>query len=116
MTKVIWLGEDSADVAGPSFTTCYGLKFPKGEAVELTDPDAIRRAKGNLNFKVEETKQENSHGESQTQGEDKIEDKGEAKEKGYRENRTGYSPVKKKVRKKKPASEPASDRVPTPDP
>jgi hypothetical protein len=109
MTKVIWLGEDSTDVAGPSFTTCYGLKFPKGEAVELTDPDAIRRAKGNLNFKVEETKQENSHGESQTQDEDKIEDKGEAKEKDYREREkgTGYSPVKKKVRKKKPPAQDA---------
>lgn len=53
MTKVTWLGEDGDGVAGPSFTTCFGRKFPKGEAVELTDEDMIRRASTNPFFSVE---------------------------------------------------------------
>jgi hypothetical protein len=120
MTKVIWLGEDTEDVAGPSFTTCYGLKFPKDVEVEVADPDSVRRAKGNLYFKViEEMKQENSHGESQTQVQGEGKEEGaEAKDYDYREREkgSGYAPVKKKVRKKKPAGEPAATRIPTPDP
>lgn len=105
MVKVIWVGEDTADIPGPSFTTCYGLKFPKDVPVEVTDEDAIRRARGNLNFKViEETKQEKSHGA--VLGEVK-EEQGKAKTKDYDfrqgEKGSGYSPVKKKVRKKKAA-------------
>jgi hypothetical protein len=53
MAKVTWLGEDTADTPGPSFTTCYGgIKFPKGEAVEISDPDTIKRARGNKYFEV----------------------------------------------------------------
>lgn len=58
MAKITWLGEDEihGEQAGPSFTTAFGKKkFPKGEAVEVTDPDVIRRAKGNPFFKVEGT-------------------------------------------------------------
>lgn len=106
MTKVIWLGEDQGDIPGPSFTTCYGgLKFSKGEPVELTDPDMIRRAKGNPNFNVIEGKQkEESHGESQTQkeqGKEQSEVKEQSKDYRETEKGTGYSPVKKKVRKRK---------------
>lgn len=53
--KIIWLGEDElhGGGAGPSFTTAYGgIKFPKGEPVEVSDPDSIRRAQGNPQFKV----------------------------------------------------------------
>lgn len=64
MAKVTWLGEDklhnsvSADGittegAGPSFTIWAGTKFPKGEAVDVTDADVIKRAKRNHFFKVE---------------------------------------------------------------
>lgn len=53
MTKITWLGEDGPGVAGPSFTTCFGRKFPKGEAIEMADPEAIKRAKGNPYFSVE---------------------------------------------------------------
>lgn len=54
MAKITWLGEDGPGVAGPSFTTCYGgLKFPKGEAVEVSDPDIIKRASKNQYFAVE---------------------------------------------------------------
>lgn len=52
MAKVIWLGEDEPGVAGPSFTTCFGMKFPKGEAVEVSDKDAIARARRNKFFDV----------------------------------------------------------------
>jgi hypothetical protein len=54
MAKVTWIGEDSEGVAGPSFTTCFGMKFPKGEAVEVTDRDMVRRAAGNPFFSVED--------------------------------------------------------------
>jgi len=54
MAKITWLGEDEGGVAGPSFTTCYGLKFPKGEAVEVTYPDTIARARKNQFFDVAE--------------------------------------------------------------
>lgn len=55
--KVIWIGEDHlhGDQAGPSFTTWGGVKFPKGEAVEVTDEYMIAKARGNQFFKVEET-------------------------------------------------------------
>ncbi len=52
MAKVTWLGEDGDGVAGPSFTTCFGMKFPKGEAVEVSDKDTIRRAQRNRFFEV----------------------------------------------------------------
>lgn len=52
MAKITWLGEDSEGVAGPSFTTCFDLKFPKGEAVEVTDKDIIKRAQKNQFFEV----------------------------------------------------------------
>lgn len=52
MAKITWLGEDEAGVAGPSFTTCFDKKFPKGEAVEVTDKDIIARARKNPFFEV----------------------------------------------------------------
>ncbi len=52
MAKLTWLGEDTQGVAGPSFTTCFGTKFPKGEAVEVSDKDTIRRAQRNRFFEV----------------------------------------------------------------
>jgi hypothetical protein len=60
MPKVTWTGEDhlhslpdGSPGAGPSFTTWRGLKFPKGEAVEVTDAETVRKAKNNPFFKVE---------------------------------------------------------------
>ncbi len=52
MAKVTWLGEDDGDTPGPSFTTCFDLKFPKGVAVEVTDKDTITRARKNRFFEV----------------------------------------------------------------
>lgn len=65
MAKVTWLGEDNlhktvtsegvtVESAGPSFTTAFGLKFPKGEAVEVADTSIIERAKKNQFFKVQD--------------------------------------------------------------
>lgn len=53
MAKLTWLGEDSPEVAGPSFTVAFGgIKFPKGEPVEVTDKDFIARARKNRFFEV----------------------------------------------------------------
>lgn len=64
MAKVTWIGEDllhnsvtaegrTIEAAGPSFTIAFGVKFPKGEAVDVTDKSVIERAKRNIYFKVE---------------------------------------------------------------
>jgi hypothetical protein len=60
MAKVTWTGEDDLHThadgspgAGPSFTVWNGVKFPKGEAVEVTNAVAVKKAKGNRFFKVE---------------------------------------------------------------
>lgn len=52
MAKITWLGEDTAEYAGPSFTTAFDRKFPKGEPVEVTDKDVITRARRNQFFEV----------------------------------------------------------------
>lgn len=52
MARVTWLGEDADGRAGPSFTTCFGMKFPKGEPVEVVDKDIIARARRNPFFEV----------------------------------------------------------------
>lgn len=66
MAKITWLGEENlhrtvthdgltVESAGPSFTVAFGVKFPKGEAVEVTDKSIIERAKKNIFFKVQGT-------------------------------------------------------------
>jgi len=52
MAKITWLGEDTQEYAGPSFTTCFDMKFPKGVPVEVTDKDTIARARRNKFFEV----------------------------------------------------------------
>ena len=52
MAKVTWKGEDTEDYAGPSYTTCYEMKFPKGQPVEVTDKSIIERARKNQFFEV----------------------------------------------------------------
>jgi hypothetical protein len=52
MAKLTWLGEDEPGIAGPSFTTAFDrIKFPKGEAVEVTDKDIIARARKNRSLR-----------------------------------------------------------------
>jgi hypothetical protein len=57
MATVTWLGEDSKDkkgneIAGPSFTIWRGVKFPKGQPVEVSDKTMLAKAKTNQFFKV----------------------------------------------------------------
>ena len=52
MAKITWLGEEDGEHPGPSFTRCFDLKFPKGEAVEVIDKDIIARARKNPFFEV----------------------------------------------------------------
>jgi hypothetical protein len=43
---------------GPAVeTVAYGVTFPKGEAVEVTDEFAVKKLTGNPCFKVEEVKE-----------------------------------------------------------
>lgn len=56
MTRITWLGEDELDgpgIPGPSFTFWNGIKFRKGEPVEIDDPTMIRKARGNQFFEVQ---------------------------------------------------------------
>jgi hypothetical protein len=56
MAKITWLGEDDLHdgAAGPSFCIGFdGIKFPKGQPVEVTNPDFINRARKNQFFEVE---------------------------------------------------------------
>ncbi len=55
MAKLTWLGEDElhGDMPGPSFTTAFGgIKFPKGQPVEVDDKKIISRARTNPYFEV----------------------------------------------------------------
>ena len=57
MAKLTWLGEDELHngAPGPSFCIGFGgIKFPKGEPVEVMDKDIIARAQRNQFFEVED--------------------------------------------------------------
>jgi len=56
MAKLTWMGEDDLHdgAAGPSFTTAFGgIKFSKGQPVEVTDKWIIGKARHNQFFEVE---------------------------------------------------------------
>ena len=66
MARITWLGEDELhktvssqgeiiEGAGPDFTVWHGIKFPKGDAVDVTNAQIIAKAKINSFFKVEGT-------------------------------------------------------------
>lgn len=58
MAKLTWLGEDELHNggAGPSFTEAFGgIKFPKGEPVEVRSRAIVQKAQGNPFFEVENT-------------------------------------------------------------
>jgi len=55
MAKITWRGEDELHNGspGPSFTTAYGgIKFPKGEPVDISDKAIIAKARNNHFFEV----------------------------------------------------------------
>lgn len=63
MTTVTWLGEDElhGGDAGPSFTTAFGgIKFPKGEPVDIEDAGFIAKARNNPYFEVSDDAGEGS--------------------------------------------------------
>lgn len=56
MPTITWKGEDELhgeNAAGPSFTIWNGKKFPKGEAVEISDALMIKKARANPFFEVD---------------------------------------------------------------
>lgn len=61
MRTVTWKGEDEdhrtqdGSGAGPSFTTCWGKKFPKDVAVTVDDETILRKAGANRYFSVSDT-------------------------------------------------------------
>ena|ERR1700744_5313038 len=55
MAKLTWLGEDGEHGAGPSFTMALGgIKFPKGEPVEVRTYVLVQKAMNNQFFKVDD--------------------------------------------------------------
>lgn len=61
MAKLTWIGEDDlhGGGAGPSFTTAFGgIKFPKGEPVEVEDAGFIAKARNNPYFEVSDKEAE----------------------------------------------------------
>lgn len=55
MAQIKWLGEDElhGSGAGPSFTTAFGgIKFPKGENVEIRSHAFVQKALNNQFFEV----------------------------------------------------------------
>jgi hypothetical protein len=115
MVKITWLGEDSEEMPGPSYNTWNGIKFPKGQAVEVSDTYMIAKARKNQFFRVteEETIMEAKEHEAETkiEGQGKIEAQAEVKKKEHdfrqTEKGTGYSPAEKKPSKKKIKADPA---------
>ena len=124
MAKITWIGEDDPvrDIPGPSYNVWAGIKFYKGQPVEISDEWMIASAKQNQFYKVEETKPREKADEAQDQGEEQkppsLEQKAqELKERLERkepkedydfrqaEKVSGYRP-KKKGRPKKSGSNP----------
>ena len=57
MAKLTWLGEDELHngAPGPSFCVGFdGIKFPKGQPVEVNNKGFIAKAKGSQFFEVED--------------------------------------------------------------
>jgi hypothetical protein len=58
MAKLTWLGEDELHdgAPGPSFCVGFdGIKFPKGQPVEVTNQAFIEKAKHNQFFEVDDS-------------------------------------------------------------
>ena len=132
MAKITWLGEDTELLPGPSYNMWGLIKFPKGQPVEVTNPEMIASAKQNQFYKVEETKPREKASEAQDQSQEQEENKPTSleqraqelaktlerkepkKDYDFREAEkvSGYTPKKKKGRPKKSSSNPG---MATPD-
>ena len=123
MVKITWLGEDDPvnDIPGPSWNTWNGIRFPKGQPVEINDAGMIASARQNQFYRVEEaTKPREKIDETQDQSQEQeqneptsleqraqelaktVERKEQKKTYDYREAEkvSGYTP-KKRGRKPK---------------
>ena len=138
MVKIIWKGEadEANDIPGPSWNTWNGIRFPRGQPVEISDPGMIASARQNQFYIVEEEAspvkpREKTHEASQDQSQEqeaeppsleqkaqelkeRLERKEQKKDYDYREAEkvSGYAPKKKKGRPKKSGSNPG---MATPD-
>jgi hypothetical protein len=73
MVKITWLGEDDPvnDIPGPSWNTWNGIRFPKGQPIEINDAGMIASAKQNQFYRVEEaTKPREKIDETQDQSQE----------------------------------------------
>jgi hypothetical protein len=125
MAKITWLGEDDPvnDIPGPSWNTWNGIRFPKGQPVEINDAGMIASARQNQFYKVEEaTKPREKIDETQDQSQEQeqneptsleqraqelaktVERKEQKKTYDYREAEkvSGYTPKKRGRKPKTP--------------
>ena len=56
MVKITWKGEadEANDIPGPSWNTWNGIRFPRGQPVEISDPGMITSARQNQFYIVED--------------------------------------------------------------
>lgn len=125
MAKITWLGEDDPvnDIPGPSWNTWNGIRFPKGQPVEINDAGMIASARQNQFYRVEEaTKPREKIDETQDQSQEQeqneptsleqraqelaktVERKEQKKTYDYREAEkvSGYTPKKRGRKPKTP--------------
>jgi hypothetical protein len=119
MVKITWLGEDSDEAPGPSYNTWNEIRFAKGQAVEVSDPHMIAKARQNQFYKVTEDEEAAHEGEAKVEGQGRLQAQAEVvkkQEADYRksEKGTGYSPVEKKPRQKKTPGPIAASSDPDP--
>jgi predicted transposase YbfD/YdcC len=120
MTKITWLGEDTETHAGPSFVVWNGIRFAKDVAVDVSDEYMIRKAHGNRFFKVSKEASPNEV-EAKIEEQNKIEEQTEIEQvrqeadHGKAEGAPGYTPVKKKARKKAKTRSGAAAGIPAAD-
>ena len=139
MAKITWRGEadEANDIPGPSWNTWNGIRFHKGQPVEISDPFMIASARQNQFYIVEEEAatpvklREKTHEAPQDQSQEqeaeppsleqkaqelkeRLERKEQKKDYDFREAEkvSGYAPKKKKGRPKKSGSNPG---MATPD-
>lgn len=53
MAKLIWLGEPDSEGEGPRHNTWNGITFPRGEEVEIDNPQMIAKARKNPFYSVD---------------------------------------------------------------
>jgi len=103
MISITWLGEDTETEAGPSFVIWNGVKFPKGEAVQVADAYMVAGARDNRFFRVDEEERKRGQAQEAEIEKQETEKQEEAFDYSKAENKSGYSPKKQKRKKPKPS-------------